>query len=182
MRTFKHLLILTAAVTIAAGTTWVYAQQQRQGSHVLLSPEDYMEIHQLYSFYARDVDPGSKRSASWMFADDGVANMGGRKYSGRKELDAFYADVPKRQSAGIRHFNSTYVIVGTADGARGSSYMMQVERRKEGGPVEVTMFGKYEDRFVKTRDGWRFKERVWTPDSFRDSTAPVSASPVPGDK
>jgi len=44
------LLILVAAVGVA-GTTWIAAQQQRrQGSHVLLSPEDYIEIHQLYSF------------------------------------------------------------------------------------------------------------------------------------
>jgi hypothetical protein len=58
--------------------------------------------------------------------------------------------------------------------------MMQVERRAEKGPVEVTLFGKYEDKFVKTRDGWRFKERIWTPDSFRGSIEPVAASPVPG--
>ena len=183
MRTMRNLLILTAAVTIAVGTTWSYAQQQRKpGSHVLLSPEDYLEIHQLYSFYARDVDPGSKRNPSWMFVDDGVADMGGRRYSGRKELDAFYGEVPKRQSAGVRHFNTSYVIVGTPEGARGSSYMMQVERRKESGPIEVTLFGKYEDRFVKTPDGWRFKERLWTPDSFRDDKRPVAASPVPGDR
>ena len=54
------------------------------------------------------------------------------------------------------------------------------ERRKEGGPIEVTLFGKYEDKFVKTRDGWRFRERIWTPDTFRGSNIPVAASPVPG--
>lgn len=182
MRKMRNLIVLTAAVVVTAGATWMYAQQSRPGSHVLLSPEDYIEIHQLYSYYARDVDPGSKRSASWMFVDDGVADMGGRRYHGRKELDVFYADVPKRQSSGVRHFNSTYVVVGTPEGARGSSYMMQVERRKEGGPIEVTLFGKYEDRFVKTRDGWRFKERIWTPDTFRGSTTSVSASPIPGDR
>jgi hypothetical protein len=181
MRKLRDLLVLTAAVAVAAGTTWIYAQQRRPGSHVLLSPEDYMEIHQLYSFYARDVDPGSKRNAAWMFTEDAVADMGGRKYTGQALKD-FYAGVPKNQSAGVRHFNSTYVIVGTPEGARGSSYMMQVERRKEGSPIEVTMFGKYEDRFVKTPDGWRFKERTWTPDTFRGSDAPVAPSPIPGDR
>ena len=90
--------------------------------------------------------------------------------------------MPKNQSAGVRHFNSTYVIVGTPDGARGSSYMMQVERRKQGGPAEVTLFGKYEDKFVKTPDGWRFKERIWTGDSFRGDTRAVTSSPIPGDR
>ena len=179
MRKSRILLIVIAAA-IVLGTTWIYAQQQRRpGSHVLLSAEDYIEIHQLYSFYARDVDPGSSRNAAWMFADDAVTQMGTRRYTGQ-ELKDFYAQVPKNQSAGVRHFNSTYVIVGTPDGARGSSYMMQVERRKEGGPIEVTLFGKYEDKFVKTRDGWRFKERIWTPDTFRGSTTPVAPSPVPG--
>jgi hypothetical protein len=56
--------------------------------------------------------------------------------------------------------------------------MMQVERREQGRPIEVTLFGKYEDRLVKTRDGWRFKERIWTPDTFRGSTEPVAPSPV----
>ncbi len=115
MRMFRNLLVLTAVITTTAGATWMYAQQRRPGSHVLLSPEDFMEIHQLYSFYARDVDPGSKRNAAWMFVDDGVADMGGRKYTGRKELQEFYEGVPKNQSAGVRHFNSTYVIVGTPD-------------------------------------------------------------------
>lgn len=180
MRTSRILLILIAAGCIA-GTTWIYAQQRRPGSHVLLSPEDYMEIQQLYGFYARDVDPGSKRNAEWMFASDGVAQIGTRRYTGQ-ELKDFYAQVPKNQSAGVRHFNTTYVIVGTPEGARGSSYMMQVERRSEGKPAEVTLFGKYEDRFVKTRDGWRFKERIWTADTFRGSDQPVAPSPIPGDR
>lgn len=180
MRKSRILLILIAAASVA-GTTWIYAQQRRPGSHVLLSPEDYIEIHQLYSFYTRDVDPGSKRNPAWMFTEDGVAQMGTRRYTGQ-ELKDFYAQVPKRQSAGVRHFNSAYVIVGTPEGARGSSYMLQVERREKEKPIEVTLFGKYEDRFVKTRDGWRFKERIWTPDTFRGSDEPVAASPIPGDR
>ena len=60
--------------------------------------------------------------------------------------------------------------------------MMQVEALTEGGPPQVTLFGKYEDKFVKTPEGWRFKERVWRADTFRGATKPVSASPVPGDR
>lgn len=181
MRKSMIALVLIAAAS-GAGSTWIYAQQQRRpGSHVWLSPEDYMEIQQLYSFYARDVDPGSKRNASWMFTQDAVADMGSRKYTGQ-ELKDFYAQVPKNQSTGVRHFNSTYVIVGTPEGARGSSYMLQVERRERGGQIAVTLFGKYEDRFVKTRDGWRFKERIFTADTFRGSDQVVPTSPIPGDK
>ena len=153
------------------------ARPARSGSHVLLPPEDYIEIQQLYGMYARDVDPGSARDASWMFTPEGTFG----KQSGQGMKD-FYANVRTTQSAGIRHFNTSYAIVGTPDGgARGSSYMMEVERRKEGGPIEVTLFGKYEDRLVKTKDGWRFTDRQFYPDTWRDSKAPVRPSPIPGD-
>jgi hypothetical protein len=172
--------IVTAVVSIGA-TTWVQAQQQRRpGSQTLLSPEDYMEIEQLYGMYARDVDPGSVRNASWMFTGDGVSEIGPRR-SGQ-EMKDFYAQVQKDQNNGVRHFNSSYVIVGTPEGARGSVYMMQVERNAQGQPAQIALFGKYEDRLVKTRDGWRIKERIWKSDSFRGSTAPVSPSPVAGDR
>ena len=174
----KQLVALIAVALIAGGSTWLYAQQRRPGSHVGLSPEDYIDISQLYSFYPRDVDPGSIRNAEWMFTEDGVADMGGRTYTGQALKD-FYAQVPKNQSSGVRHFNTSYVIVGTPEGARGSSYMMQVERRKKDGPIDVTLFGKYEDKFVKTRNGWRIKERIFRPDSFRGSDEPVLPSPIP---
>jgi hypothetical protein len=102
---------------------------------------------------------------------------------GAEALKAFYHDVQKQQHNGVRHFNSSYVIVGTPDGgARGSSYMMQVSRKSPDGKPEVDLFGKYEDKLVKTPDGWRIKERVWRADTFRDDTnAHVTPSPVPGD-
>lgn len=181
MKPLKTLVSFAVVAVVAGGSTWLYAQQFKRGSHVGLSAEDYIEISQLYSFYPRDVDPGSVRNADWMFTEDGVADMGGRKYVG-PELKDFYAGVPKNQSHGVRHFNTSYVIVGTPEGARGSSYMMQVERRKKDGPIEVTLFGKYEDKFVKTKNGWRIKERIFRPDSFRGADDPVMPSPIPGGK
>jgi hypothetical protein len=149
----------------------------------LLSPDDYIAIQQLYGMYARDVDPGSIRDASWMFTPDAVVILDGKRVTTPAGLKAFYSQVQVLQAAGVRHFNSSYVIVGTPDGgARGSSYMMQVETKTAGGRPEVALFGKYEDKLVKTPAGWRIKERVWTSDSFRGSTLPVTASPVPGDR
>jgi hypothetical protein len=45
----------------------------------------------------------------------------------------------------------------------------------------VQLFGKYEDLYVKTKDGWRIKERIWRSDSFVGSNQEVLPSPVPGD-
>jgi hypothetical protein len=177
---------IVALISVAATRALDAQPAQRRGSHVLLPPEDYIEIQQLYSMYARDVDPGSVRDASWMFSKDAVAMIsGGKPLTTPEEFKKFYTDVKNRQATGggVRHFNSSYVIVGTPDGgARGSSYMMQVETREKGGHPEVTLFGKYEDKLVKTPDGWRIKERVWRGDSFRGSNQAVTASPVPGDR
>jgi hypothetical protein len=175
---------LVALIAGAATRAFDTKTSSKPLGNVLLSPEDYMEIQQLYGMYARDVDPGSVRDASWLFTKDAIIVMDTYKtMTTPEEIKAFYQDVQKQQHAGVRHFNTSYVIVGTPDGgARGSSYMMQVERLTEGGTPQVTLFGKYEDKFVKTPEGWRFKERVWRMDTFRGATKPVSASPVPGDR
>jgi hypothetical protein len=183
----KFAYFIAGAFVAVAATAVAHLAETKMfhsSSHVLLAPEDYLEIQQLYGMYARDVDPGSVQDASWMFTKDAVVIMDSYKtVSTAMDVQNWYQLVQKNQKAGVRHFNTSYVIVGTPDGgARGSAYMMQVERKTEGGPAEVTLFGKYEDKFVKTADGWRIKERVWRADTFRDSLAPVTPSPVPGNR
>jgi len=65
--------------------------------------------------------------------------------------------------------------------ARGSSYMVGVETKAKGGRPEIQLFGKYEDKLVKTPEGWRMKEGVWKADSFRGSMKEVTPSPIPND-
>ena len=72
------------------------------------------------------------------------------------------------------------VIVGTPDGgARASAYNLGVQRTGEGKPLEFQGLGKYEDTLVKTRNGWRFKERIYIPDTFIGSDKVIPASPMP---
>lgn len=177
-------ILAAPLITLASAASAHDAKPHHElNSLTLLSADDYIAIQQLYGMYARDVDPGSIQDASWMFTPDAVVILDGKRITTPAGLKAFYAQVKVQQSAGVRHFNSSYVIVGTPNGgARGSSYMMQVETRMAGGRPEVALFGKYEDKLVKTPAGWRIKERVWTSDSFRGSNLPVTASPVPGDR
>ena len=180
-------LVATIA-SLATHTLDARASQKaarKSTSHVLLSPEDYIEIQQLYAMYARDVDPGSVRDASWMFTRDAVAMISGQKpLTTPEEFKKFYQNVRDTQAkgGGVRHFNSSFVIVGMPDGtARGSSYMVGVETKAKGGRPEIQLFGKYEDQLVKTPEGWRIRERVWKADSFRGSMDEVTPSPVPND-
>jgi hypothetical protein len=168
MRIPRSVLMVVVSATIGGlGGTWVFAQQQRRAA--MLSPEDYLEIQQLYYTYSRDVDPGSERDASWMYTPDGTFGAGANARRGEKALKEFYTQVRSDQYAGVRHFTSNLLIVPTPEGARTSSYMMIVERKDQGGPVLITGFGKYDDTLVKTPAGWRFKERVFRPDSWRSA-------------
>lgn len=185
MRLSKVLMVFMAGVIaggVAIGASWVTSAQQKRTPGLIrnvgLTAEDYIEIYQLYSMYARDIDPGSTRSAAWTFAPDGVAVME-RTVRGEKELKEYYDNVVKRaQRNGYRHFITTYVIVGTPDGgARGSAYNLGVQRTGEGKPAEFQGFGKYEDKLVKTGNGWRFKERVYVPDTFMGSDKVLPPAP-----
>jgi hypothetical protein len=158
MRPLTALPTLGVIVAISGGV-WVYAQQQKTSSP-MLSPQDYLEIQQLYGYYTRDVDPGSERDASWLYAPDGTFEFRGQKQTGQKALQEFYARVRKGQMFGIRHLNSNFLLLPTPEGARGTAYMVQVERRDASKPINVTLFGVYHDTFVKTAEGWKFKSRV----------------------
>jgi len=182
---FAGALVATIS-SLATHTLDARAKDAKKSkSHVLLSSEDYIEIQQLYAMYARDVDPGSVRDASWMFTRDAVAMISGQKpLTTPEEFKKFYQNVRDTQAkgGGVRHFNSSFVIVGMPDGtARGSSYMVGVETKTKGGRPEIQLFGKYEDKLVKTPEGWRIKERVWKADSFRGSMEEVTPSPIPND-
>lgn len=107
---------------------------------------------------ARDVDSGSQRDASWMYTDDGVWDVEGMKWVGREQLKQHYTTMPPGVSKnGIRHFSTNLILVPTENGVRGSAYMVALERKTEGGPIEITLMGKYEDLLVKTDRGVAFQ-------------------------
>jgi hypothetical protein len=175
MKSSKYLALAALAIAIA-NSAWLYAQQRKLPS--MLPPEDYLEIQQLYGYYARDVDSGTQRDASWMYTDDGLWDVQGTRIVGKEALKKWYAVTPPGMTkGGVRHFSTNLVLVPTAEGARGSAYMIAVERKSKGGPTEFTTWGKYEDRLVKTPKGWRFKERVWRADTYYDSTEKVTPTP-----
>ena len=165
MRLAKLTFVVVMLMLAASGATWMVAQQQRTAA--MLAPEDHLEIQQMYYLYGHDVDPGSAFDASWMYTEDGSFSAGGEPVVGRTALKEFYEGVRTRHAAGIRHVNASVAIVPTDAGARGMGYMLQVERRTEDGPIEITLFGKYTDDWVQTADGWRIKERRFVADTWR---------------
>ena len=55
--------------------------------------------------------------------------------------------------------------------------MLALERESRDAETEITVWGKYEDRLVKTPEGWRSKEHIWRSDTWYDSDVTVIPSP-----
>ena len=163
-----HVLVIVVVVALAfgAGAGWSAAQQERSSATVLTG-QDYAEIYQLYSSYAQGTD--FMEAELWLsaFTDDAVFRPGvgadlviGKAALGEWRADNFAARPKDRQT---RHWNSGWVIKPTADGASGRLYFLGVN--VSSGQPQLGGSGHYEDKYVKTADGWRIKERLFTQDS-----------------
>jgi hypothetical protein len=186
LRTRLAYMCVGALIAVAssyAGRTLDARPTVKKGTHVNISPEDYIEILQLINEYPRDVDPGSVRDASWMFTKDARSVIAGAPMVKPADFKNFYGSLvaPEGQASkgGNRHFNTSPVIIGLPDGtARGSSMMMGISIKEPGGKPTIDLMGKYEDIYVRTPDGWRMKERIWTSDQHVGSYQKVAPSPV----
>ena len=180
--------LISSAATLSLNAR-ASAPKIKKGTHVNLSPEDFIEILQLINEYPRDVDAGSVRDASWMFMNGARSTgmTGGAPMTTPQDHKYFYGSLIAKdgqaRKAGNRHFNTSPLIIGLPDGtARGSSYMFGMSIKKQGEKPTIDLMGKYEDLYVRTPDGWRMKERIWTSDSYVGSYQDVAPSPVLADQ
>ena len=59
---------------------------------------------------------------------------------------------------GISHISVNHVITPSPEGATGKSYLLAIGVGAN--PTTIERQGGYEDVYVKTEDGWRFKSRT----------------------
>ena len=186
--------------TICAGMlALVIVQARQKGSSsstkaTALTAQDYIDIQQLVARYAYAIDKCTNNGYDYadLYTPDGVFSIadengvpGTARFEGRDRLAE--ADgggkkgcvdpktVPDRYS--MSHIVANLVITPTAEGATGKSYLLVVgfgdptakDAAKQ--PVRAYAWGGYDDVYVKTANGWRFKSRVhmWPgmPDSLR---------------
>jgi len=160
-------IMLVLAISHSASAQPATAGTAREGRsaarQAALTPEDYIEIQQLYSAYALALDTGNGEAQAETFATDG-------KYLSdlTKHQPENAAAMAKRTTAdgvtGARHFMTNIVIIPTPEGAKGSCYaiVLSGQRNADGGMSGTPAF--YNDTLVKTAQGWRFKTReVWLP-------------------
>jgi hypothetical protein len=63
----------------------------------------------------------------------------------------------------LRHLHSNLKLVPTAEGADGHVYVVQIDITAK--PISVATYSRYDDKLVKTAEGWRFKSRQRSPDT-----------------
>jgi hypothetical protein len=165
---FRWKTALTFASTVALVLVGL-AQAQKGANAAIkpppLTPADYLEIRQLVARYAYAVDTGADNGAVYasLFAPDGAfLDRTGRATTGHDNLAALARrNTRGRQSA--FHFIMNHVIEASAEGATGKEYLVQLRIGEGERPNEIFGGGHYEDVYVKTRDGWRFKQRQFLP-------------------
>ena len=142
---------------IAVGILVVASSSAAQSGS--LTANDYIEIQQLYAKYAHTLDLGDAEGWANTFTPDGVFG----ESKGHAQLTAFAGGFMESFDGAARHWNTQIVITPTANGAHGSCYLLLVDTRSQ--PAGLTVAGIYQDTVVKTSNGWRFQERVFTVDA-----------------
>jgi hypothetical protein len=139
-----------------------------------LTPLDYVEIRQLAARYGHAVDQGA--ADGYAYADLFAEGATFGQTTGRDNL----AKLAKQTAKGPQtawHFIVNHVIEPTADGAKGREYLVHLQYGDGDKPNAVWGGGHYEDTYVKTPDGWRFKTRRFVPSDGTPATlAPQSAA------
>jgi hypothetical protein len=127
-----------------------------------LTPQDFAEIQQLYAKYNQALDAGKAEAWADTFTPDGVFN---KTNVGRDALITFAKNFYEQGGGKRRHWNTNLVLTGTSEGADGSVYLTLWDVGNR--PATIIVTGIYEDKLVKTKDGWRFKNRVVNADTPR---------------
>jgi hypothetical protein len=167
------LALVLAAGVLTSAVTQAQSETKKASNHLMtLTPLDYVEIRQLAARYGHAVDQGA--DDGYAYADLFAPGATFGKTTGRDDL----AKLAKQTSRGPQtawHFIVNHVIEPTEDGAKGKEYLVHLRYGEDGQPNAVWGGGHYEDTYVKTPDGWRFKTRQFVPS---DGT-PESLKPQP---
>jgi SnoaL-like domain len=164
-----------------------------------LTAQDYVELQQLVANYpyALDVNSDNGQSYANLFTPDGtfgcvlpdagpgvpercVTSSGQLAPQARpraKGHEALAKMVNTEEPHGpnyVRHFIFNHVIEPTAAGAKGKEYaaVIDIVPGQQGQQAHsIYLVGRYDDEYVKTPQGWRFKTRAFTAAARREPPA-----------
>jgi catechol 2,3-dioxygenase-like lactoylglutathione lyase family enzyme len=171
-----HMLMgIAAGGALAAAMT-----SSAAGKDPTLSALDYIEIQQLVNRYAFAIDYCTNNGYDYadLYTPDGVFywGVGSRKSVGREELAEAAGGgkngCKKLERATVEnpvatHTTVNLIIEPSPEGATGKSYLVYPGvLGTHADPTHSGQVGGYQDVYVKTAKGWRFKSRlhVFPPD------------------
>jgi hypothetical protein len=184
-------------------TVSLQAQDTRPAKPMTLTPQDYIDIQQLSAKYAFAIDTCTNGGTDYadLYTDVGEFSVsqqwgvaGNRKTKGRAALvkaaggdgTGGCVDPKTTMGYGISHLIVNLVVTPTPDGAVGKSYLLAIG--VGGDPTKIERQGGYDDVYVKTAAGWRFKSRIHVFPNMSESVQfgrgrrgqPPPPSPAPG--
>jgi len=160
-----------------AGMALVGAAAGQSPPH--LTAQDYIDIRMLSARYAQLIEHCTNKGYDYagLYTPDG--EFGGTDQwdvppkKPAKGPDALATaanggpdgckDAQKWMGNGLTHIIVNTVITPTATGAAGKSFLVMLGVQHD--PTRIIRLGGYQDTYVKTAEGWRFKTRwlVWAP-------------------
>jgi hypothetical protein len=199
-KSMKTSITVIATALVASVLTLVAVRgQQRSGGS--LTALDYAEIQQLVARYAFAIDTCGDNGYDYarLYTRDGVYidkysdagfSKGGVRAEGYEAL-AIVAGGGKQANAcantqrwDLNHVLVNHVITPTPDGATGRVYLVELWGGTD--PSHVLRAGGYDDVYVKTSEGWRFKTRThvrdkaWHPAALQTPDMMSPKRPTPG--
>ena len=179
-RTFAASLGLIAVLALPAASL---AQKPAE-----LTALDYIQIQQLVAKYARAIDTCSNNGYDYadLYTADGIflPMVNGKSIpgiQGREKLAEVSGGGSKGCKnvgwikQGVHHIYVNHIIAPTPEGATGTVDMMMIGIG--GDPNKIVHDGYYEDNYVKTADGWRFKQRTHHALTEGGRATPAPAAP-----
>lgn len=125
-----------------------------------LSTDETLEILQLYARYNTAIDSHDPKAFSACFVGEGRLDSSTGIFDGHDAIAGFAAAVNSNQP-GMRHNPTNIVVEVDGQSATGSAFLICYDVQ---GGFRVTATGRYADRLRRTASGWRFTQRVFTPD------------------
>ncbi len=125
-----------------------------------ISTDDLVQIQHLYARYNSAIDTGDGEAFGGCFVPAGVFNPGHALLEGHEAIAQFATDTHKNLPL-MRHNATNIVIDGDSSEATGSAFLIGY---LAGPDYKVIVTGRYRDQLTNTSDGWRFTERVFSPD------------------
>lgn len=161
-------ILLAASISTAGIASAQAPAPPSQRPAIELTALDYIEIEQLNRKYAWAIDTCAEDGFAYadLYTPDGtfIDGQTGRRWQGRERL-AEAAGGNGRGCPFVRmplsHVIENLIIEATPDGATGKSYLVYPGKNGQFADEKHRGHdGGYQDVYVKTAGGWRFKERV----------------------